>query len=121
MLRIVMMLMIAKMLKMLMMLMLVLMMLLVLAVIHSLNAFYITIKLQIDDYDRLQMSGLPPPRVLAGVLLLLPPSVDRQVALFSFGPEDYLEGKDGGDDGGDGKSMDDGGFGDDGFDDERHY
>ena len=29
----------------------------------------------------------------------------------------YLEGKDGGD----GKSMDDGGFGDDGFDDERHY
>ena len=28
---------------------------------------------------------------------------------------------DGGDDGGDGKSMDDGGFGDDGFDDERHY
>ena len=43
---------------------------------------------------------------------MLPPSVDRQVALFSFGPEDYLEGKDGGDDGGDGKSMDDGGFGD---------
>ena len=88
-----------------------------LAVIHSLNAFYITIKLQIDDYDRLQMSGLSPPQVLAEVLLLPPPSVDRQVALFSFGPEDYLEGKDGGD----GKSMDDGGFGDDGFDDERHY
>ena len=87
--------------------------------IHSLNAFYITIKLQIDDNDRLQMSGLSPPQALAGVLLLLPPSVDRQVALFSFGPEDYLEGKDGGDDGGgdDGESMD----GDDGFDDERHY
>ena len=90
-----------------------------LAVIHSLNAFYITIKLQIDDYDRLQMSGLSPLQVLAEVLLLLPPSVDRQVALFSFGPDDYLEGKDGGDDGGgdDGESMD----GDDGFDDERHY
>ena len=63
------------------------------------------------------MSGLSPPRVLAEVLLLLPPSVDRQVALFSFGPDENLEGKDGGD----GKSMDDGGFGDDGFDDERHY
>ena len=65
------------------------------------------------------MSGLSPPRVLAGVLLLLPPSVDRQVALFSSGPDDQLEGKDGGDDGGgdDGESMD----GDDGFDDERHY
>ena len=88
-----------------------------LAVIHSLNAFYITIKLQIDDYDRLQMSGLSPPQALAGVLLLLPPSVDRQVVLFSFGPDDYLEGKDGGD----GKSMDDGSCGDDGFDDERHY
>ena len=53
-------------------------------------------KIAIDDYDRLQMSGLSPPRVLAGVLLLLPPSVDRQVALFSSGPDDYLEGKDGG-------------------------
>ena len=65
------------------------------------------------------MSGLSPPQALAEVLLLPPPSVDRQVALFSFGPEDYLEGKDGGDDGGgdDGESMD----GDDGFDDERHY
>ena len=40
------------------------------------------------------MYVLPPPQVLAEALLLLPPSVDRQVALFSFGPDDYLEGKD---------------------------
>ena len=73
------------------------------------------------------MSFLPPPQVLAEALLLLPPSVDRQVALFSFGPDHYyLEGKDGGDDdggddGGDDESMDDGGFGDGGFNDDGHY
>ena len=98
------------------------MMLLVLAVIHSVCIAHHN-EIAIDDYDKSKMFFLPPPQVLAEALLLLPPSVDRQVALFSFGPEDYLEGKDGGDDdggddGGDGESMD---YGDDCFNDDGHY